>query len=394
MSKRKNIILFLGLVLSVSLITTSFMAILMANYYNRTQFDVLGTVCENIIEKQPEARYTVLEVLKEYTSQPNVQLDDNILSSFGYHPSDFLGFTHTSSGIFAGISFMLAALILLIAVLFRFKKESFHVKELTDYLEQVNTGQPCLLFSLGENDFSKLQDEIYKTVTMLHQAKDSAQEAKNNYSENLSNIAHQLKTPITSISLLTQVMKEDASLEYLEQIKRQLSRLTKLEESLLLLSRIDAGTLVLDKKSTDVFTILVLAADNLQELFLESNVLIDIPELGAMDVTVDLDWTMEAVMNLLKNAMEHTPPSETIHCFYEQNPLYTEILIQDEGEGFSKDDIPHLFQRFYRGKNEKSGGIGIGLSLAKEIIERQNGTIRARNNINGGACFEIRFYRH
>lgn len=98
-------------------------------------------------------------------------------------------------------------------------------------------------------------------------------------------------------------------------------------------------------------------------------------------------------MNLMKNCMEHGKGGE-IHCSYAQNPLYTQILIWDEGEGFAKEDIPHLFERFYRGQNAGEGGIGIGLALAKEIIERQNGAIRAGNGPDGGALFEIRFYRH
>ena len=98
-------------------------------------------------------------------------------------------------------------------------------------------------------------------------------------------------------------------------------------------------------------------------------------------------------MNVMKNCMEHCPGGK-LHCSYEQNPLYTEILIGDDGEGFAKEDIPHLFERFYRGKNASEGGIGIGLALAKEIVERQNGTIRAKNKPDGGALFEIRFYSH
>ena len=176
------------------------------------------------------------------------------------------------------------------------------------------------------------------------------------------------------------------------QIEKQLLRLTHLEESLLVLSRMDAGTLLLQREETDVFTLLVLAADNLQELLVDSAVSIDIPEFGEMMAAIDLDWTMEAVMNLMKNCMEHSGADTTIHCSYAQNPLYTEILIWDEGDGFAKEDIPHLFERFYRGQNAGESGAGIGLALAKEIIERQNGTIRAMNKPNGGALFEIRFY--
>ncbi len=178
---------------------------------------------------------------------------------------------------------------------------------------------------------------------------------------------------------------------YLEQMQKQLLRLTRLEEALLVLARIDAGTLRLQQKEVDVYTLLVLAADNLQELLGGKNTAIDIPTRGEMTITADLDWTMEAVINLMKNCLEHSEGG-TVYCSYAQNPLYTEILIWDEGEGFAKADLPHLFERFYRGQNAREGGIGIGLSLAKEIVERQNGTLRAENRLEGGACFRVRFY--
>lgn len=267
------------------------------------------------------------------------------------------------------------------------------LQELTAYLEQANAGEAPVLSALGEDELSKLEDEIYKTVTYLYQTREEAVRAKEEFAHNLSNIAHQIRTPITAISLCVQTMEGEAGKEGREQIQRQLMRLTHLEEALLLLARLDAGTLILKRKETDVYTLLMLAADNLQEIFAQSGVSVDIPELGEMTVKVDLDWTMEAVMNVMKNCAEHNAGG-CVHCFYEQNPLYTEILVRDEGAGFAGEDMSHLFERFYRGKNAGEGGIGIGLALAKEIIERQNGTIRAKNPPEGGACFEIRFYRH
>ena len=274
------------------------------------------------------------------------------------------------------------------------RRQVLNIQTLTAYLEQVNAGGQGLLFSTSEDEFSKLQDEIYKTVISLHQTRDTAIQARDHFADNLFNIAHQLKTPITAISLSTQMMQEQTSLEYPGQIQKQLKRLTHLEEALLLLSRIDAGTLALKNEKVDVFTVLTLAADNLQELFEQADVSIDIPELGEIEITGDLDWTMEIIMNLYKNCMEHTPAGKKVYCSYEQNPLYTKIRIWDKGQGFHKDDIPHLFERFYRGKDAKDSGIGIGLSLAKAIIEMQNGVISADNLPNGGACFEIRIYSH
>ena len=263
------------------------------------------------------------------------------------------------------------------------KREALRVQELTVYLERANAGSAPVLSALGEDELSKLEDQIYKTVTYLYQTREEAVRVKNEFAHNLSNIAHQIKTPITAISLSVQTMGSgSAEKEGTEQIQRQLMRLTHLEEALLLLARLDAGTLVLKREETDVYTLLMLAADNLQEIFAQSEVSVDISELGEVKVHVDLDWTMEAVMNLMKN------------CAYGQNPLYTKILIWDEGAGFDRKDLPHLFERFYRGKNAREGGIGIGLALAKELIGRQNGTIRAKNLPEGGACFEIRIYRH
>lgn len=295
--------------------------------------------------------------------------------------------------LFAAAGFLTGILLFMIVFLYRNKMEVKRVRALSEYLEQVNMGKAAVLSISGEDDFSRLEDEIYKTVTFLYRTKDGAVRAKNDFAENLSNIAHQIKTPITAISLSVQMMKQNMDNKHLGQIEKQLLRLTHLEEALLVLSRIDAGTLHLQKDETDVFTLLVLAADNLQELFAGSDASVDIPEQGEMLVTADLDWTMEAVMNLMKNCMEHNPGG-TVHCSCAQNPLYTEIRIWDDGEGFAKEDIPHLFERFYRGQNAGEGGIGIGLALSKEIIERQNGTIQAKNRPEGGALFEIHFYNH
>jgi signal transduction histidine kinase len=355
--------------------------------------------------------------------------------------------------------------------------EAKRIQALADYLEQINTGGASILTALGEDKFSKLEDEVYKTVTHLLQTKEAAVQAKRNFARNLENIAHQLKTPITALSLTLQTIGNisDAKQEYkLEQydhqekqlsqsdqqnlcndqqnpgqeqyaqskqqdynkgqypqseqnnlmqgqnpqseqnnliqgqnpcseqnppqtlwsqMEHQLQRLIKLEDALLLISRLDAGTLELKPTVIDAYTVLVLAADNLQELLKLSHTEIDIPELGEMAITADLDWTMEAVLNLMKNGMEHNPGG-VVYCNYSQNLLYSEILIWDEGEGFAKEDIPHLFERFYRGRNASGSGLGIGLALSKEILERQNGTLRAWNRPEGGACFEIHLYSH
>lgn len=404
MSGRKNLVVLFGFVAAVSLISSAITAMLLSCHYSRLQFDLVNVICGEVLEQEPEMRNIVSAALKEYTggNADGVAMGD-VLSVLGYRISDFSDSSDTYHMIFAITGFLAGTVLFAVTFAFRNKTEAKRIEELSDYLEQVNMGKAVVLSVSGEDLFSRLEDEIYKTVTFLYQTKDAAVQAKNDFAENLSNIAHQIKTPITAISLSLQTlsempMKKEYEKDRMEQIKKQLNRLIHLEESLLVLSRLDAGTLMFQKEDVDVFTLLVLTADNLQELFADSGTSIDIPESGEMAVTADLNWTMEAVMNVMKNCMEHNVGG-TVHCSYGQNPLYTEILIWDEGDGFAGEDIPHLFKRFYRGKNAdaggniRGGGIGIGLALSKEIIEHQNGTIRAKNLPNGGACFEIRLYK-
>jgi len=392
MSGRKNLVITLSFVLAVSLTASALTALLAARQFGRSQFELLNDVCGEVLEQDPEAKGIIAAALKEYTGENKDGTEQmDVLASLGYRAADFPAADFGQNSLFAGAGFLAGLLLFLVTLVRRNRVEERRIQALTEYLEQVNTGKAVLLSASGEDVFSKLEDEIYKTVTFLYQTRDAAVEARNDFAANLSNIAHQLKTPITAISLSLETMEQEYDPDKPKQIKRQLTRLTRLEEALLLLSRLDAGVLKLQREQMDVYTVLVLAADNLQEFSKEYGVSVEIPELGEMVLTGDLEWTMEALMNLMKNCMEHHRGG-IIHCSYEQNPLYTEIQIRDEGEGFAKEDLPHLFERFYRGKNACEGSIGIGLSLAKEIIERQNGTIRAVNRPEGGASFEIRFY--
>ena len=388
MSKKSNIKITILFVLSVSLIVAAMTTFLLTIYYRQLCFHILGGFCESMIEKNPDFKQAALELLK---TQDFHMTGENILSNFGYYPSN-LGIMDTTAFWIASLSFLTGGILFLFSFWYWHRKSDARIQTLTGYLERINTGVQGLVLESTDDEFSKLQDEIYKTVTELYQTREEALAARNNFAENLSNIAHQLKTPITSISLTVQMAKEYLGDTRAAEIERQINRLMHLEEALLLLSRIDAGTLAFDRKPTDVFTILSLASDNLYELFIQKGVLIDIPEMGEININVDLNWTMEAFMNLMKNCIEAAGTGTAVHCSYEKNPLYVEIRIWDEGEGFAKEDLSHLFERFYRGENAKNTGIGIGLSLSKAIIERQNGIICAFNLPNAGACFEIRFY--
>ncbi len=409
MNEQKNMILVFRWSVAVSLIASFFAVMLAFSMYSRIQFNQMNAIFCEMLRQEPEAEDLLFSTLKEYKkNQENGNNDftdnaarEDVLSAWGYRRSDFAALFYGKHLAVSAAGCLVGIFLFVLMVYRRNHREAIRIRALTEYLEQVNSGKSLILTAFGEDKFSKLEDEIYKTVTFLCQTKDEAMQAKNDFAQNLSNIAHQIKTPLTSISLIMQRMGQDLDKDdqkqmqrqMQKQVQRQVERLMGLEEALLVLAKIDAGTLVLQKEETDVFTLLVLAADNLQELSDQFGVPIDVPELGQMAITADLDWTMEAIMNLMKNGIEHGSGGR-IHCSYAQNPFYMDILIWDEGEGFAAEDILHLFERFYCGKNAGEGSLGIGLALAKEIIESQNGTIQARNRPEGGALFEIHFYCH
>lgn len=363
--------------------------------YQQATFQHISTFCEILVKAHPETEQQVLSALKEYNTLTEQQISGNyFLAQYGYRVNEFCKGLPINIFFLSSVLFLVIACVFFISTRSADKRNRKRITELTDYLEQVNLGAGGTIIRMQEDDFSHLQDEIYKTVTMLYQTKETAITARKRFAENLENIAHQLKTPITAAFLSLQLMKKTAPNDYGNQIEKQLERLNRLEESLLTLSKIDAGTLPLNHTRVDIYTALNLATENLDDLLRKEEVSVEIPDNGCIEFFGDMEWTMEALINLLKNCMEHSKPGGMIHCDYTENPLYVEILIWDEGKGFDLEDIPHLFERFYRGRRAAGNGIGIGLALAKSIFELQNGTITARNLQGGGACFEIRVYSH
>ena len=392
--RRKQGILLLFPV-AVLLLSIIFTTTLFYHTYRQIAYQHISAFCEILLENSPEAEPQLLSSLKEYHSLSEQEIaENNYLGMYGYRAGEFCKELPTHTFILPVMLFLtVSGAFVLTAWLLR-RRSQRRIVDLTEYLERVNIGAGGTLIQTQEDDFSRLQDEIYKTVTTLYQTREAAVSAKKNFADNLANIAHQLKTPITAAFLSLQLMKKETANEYANQIEKQLDRLNRLEESLLMLSKIDAGTLLLKHERVDLYTALNLAAENLNDLLQDSHISIEIPENGCIEFFGDLEWTMEAFINLMKNCMEHSQPGGIVHCDYSGNPLYAEIRIWDDGTGFDTEDLPHLFDRFYRGRRAVGNGIGIGLALARSIFELQNGTITAYNRRNGGACFEIRLYSH
>ena len=210
----------------------------------------------------------------------------------------------------------------------------------------------------------------------------------------MQDISHQLRTPLTSMNLTLELLRDsdlppERRAGLLRQLRSMTGRIDRLCIMLLKLARLDAGTVEFRRETCSLRTLAGQAAAPLAVLLDLKSQALRIE--GDADAFVDPVWTLEAVSNLVKNCVEHTPEGGVIRVCLTQNPLYAEIVVEDNGPGFSREDLPHLFERFYRGKGSTEG-FGIGLALARGVFTSQNGALKAENRPKGGARFIGRFY--
>ena len=255
-----------------------------------------------------------------------------------------------------------------------------------------------LLQDCQEGELAILHTQLNKLVRRMREQADVLRQDKVFLADALADISHQLKTPLTSLQLLASFLQEDeVSPERRREIARDiitlLGRIDWLVYALLKMSRLDAGTSGMKEETVSVTELteqayqLVAVSMDLRDIRWKCHV-----EPGC-SFQGDLSWSVEAVGNILKNCMEYSEPGGAITVEGTENPLYTELMIRDEGKGIAPEDLPHLFERFYRGKHNSTESVGIGLSLAQKIITQQNGTIQVKNGTKRGAVFTIRFYK-
>lgn len=292
--------------------------------------------------------------------------------------------------------FLLGLLLIILEYLFskaRYRK----IARLSDYLKSVNEGNYNLeIKEYEEGELSILKSEIYKTTMMLCVQAEELKKEKSQLADAMSDISHQLKTPLTSMLVMTDLLCDAAlpkqkRIEFTEHIKGQLYRIEWLVTSLLKLSRIDAGSVTFHRQSIPMNQLIERALKPLQipiELRSQS---IDILTCG-QPVLCDMNWTTEALLNILKNCVEHTPVGGKLRIACTGNALYAQITISDNGSGIDPTDLPHIFERFYRGKNSGEDSVGIGLAMAKSIINSQGGSVSCESELGRGTMFTVKFF--
>ena len=258
------------------------------------------------------------------------------------------------------------------------------------------SGTPLPITEYNEGELSILANQVQKLTLRLTEAAEVVEADKKYLADSLADISHQLRTPLTAMNLTTTMLRSEnltdaKRMELTGELRSLLTRTDWLVETLLKISKLDAGTVKLAKDTVSIIELISRSAAPIAiPLELRNQTLI--VNCGEERFTGDLVWSAEALGNILKNCMEHTPEGGTITVTAQETALYTQIEVTDTGCGFDPKDIPHIFERFYKGSNASQSSYGIGLALARTVITAQNGTVQAMNSENG-AKFVVKFYK-
>lgn len=301
------------------------------------------------------------------------------------------------SGIVAGVLCLILGAVMLCIFSFFTKQRYKKIEELNGYLVRVLAGDnaPGIL-DQEEGEISILRTNIYKAATTLKYQNEMLGNDKKQLAAAIADISHQLKTPLTSMMVMNDLLTDEESPEKREEFLKtqsaQLERMNWLIQTLLKLSKLDAGTIELKKEAVKAKDLIVAAASPFEIQFELRNIEYK-TEAPDMELSCDKNWTIEALQNIIKNCIEHMDDGGSLSVTADDTSIYSRILIKDTGCGIAAEDIPHIFERFYKGKNAGKDSVGIGLALTKTIIEDQHGEIKVNSQEGEGTEFDIRFYK-
>lgn len=367
----------------------------------KTSNDTINQLVNILLEKYPDvSEKEVAEILNNKTEYTD---NSEFLNKYGIYPEkDWVSYNNQGSykyvilSVSVCIAFGLAFAVLFLGYLKIQKKQTMDIAK---RIERINLGDYSLqIDENSEDELSLLDNQIYRTTVKFREQAENSRKDKENLQKSLSDISHQLKTPLTSIIVMVENILDDDDMpleirrEFLNDIKHNTNTISFLVQSLLKLSKLDAEAVKFRYEQVEVKSIV-------DECIKNTAVMAEILgvrlETDCNDIILNCDrkWLCEAITNIIKNCIEHSQ-NGNIKITADQNKLYTKISIKDNGSGITKEDLPHIFERFYKGKNSSDDSVGIGLSLAKTIIEKQGGYISVSSELNKGSEFVIKFFNN
>lgn len=393
--------MLLSLTIFASFLVLVFIIINIYEYrtYNRNFNKKVSAIINKIEEKYPNI--TEEEIIDVITSENDnakffekYSIDINKDIIFNKNQNAYFVF------ITANIIFYITTILIITFIFLGFnKRKDKEIYEITKYIEQINRRNYKLeLDDMSEDELSILKNEIYKTTVMLKENAENSNKEKLELKDSLSDISHQLKTPLTSILIMLDNLIDDPQMDeniredFIRDIKREINSINFLVQSILKLSKLDTNTVNFIEEKNDLNEIVNQAIKNVTMLSDLKNVSVILKSNTNSIIKCDFKWQVEAISNIIKNCIEHSNKDSEVIITIEDNKAYWKITIKDSGIGIDKEDLPHIFERFYKGKNATPDSIGIGLSLAQTIIKKDNGTISVKSS-NKGTTFTIKYFK-
>lgn len=390
-----------GLAIFLCVLISGFLTINIYEYqtYNKNFNGKISSLL-NIIEKRyPDiSEEELLEILSD------TEDNDSILKKYSFDLEKDTLIKNNEEAykryLAVNVAFYILTILFMLCYFLRFNhKKDQEINRIAKCIEEINRKNYALdLDDMSEDELSILKNEIYKTTIMLKEAAENSNKEKLQLKDSLSDISHQLKTPLTSILIMLDDIIDDPDMDsevredFIRNIKREISSISFLVQTLLKLSKLDTNTITFIVQDVAADTIVNEAVKNVSMLSDLREVDIRLNVKDNPIIKCDFKWQAEALSNILKNCIEHSGNRSHVDVIIEDNKVYSKISVQDYGNGIAAEDIPHIFERFYKGKDAAGDSVGIGLSLAKSIIEKDHGTISVESG-GSGTQFIIKYYK-
>ena len=306
----------------------------------------------------------------------------------------FSGFIIVYNILFVGL-----ALSIILLYLKHEKVQNKEIKKIARCIEEINKKNYSInIDENSEDELSILKNELYKITIMLKEDAENSKKDKLKLKDSLSDISHQLKTPLTSINIMLDNILDNPEMDsntkekFIQNIKREITNISSLVGEILKLSKFDASVIKFEEHQVFINDLVKSAISNVEMMAELKNINIEVNNQDNIKLVCDAKWQIEAITNILKNCIEHSKDDSTITIDIDSNKIYKQITIKDNGEGIDEKDLPHIFERFYKGKNSSKDSVGIGLALAKTIIEKDNGSIKVDSKKGKQTTFVIKYY--